>query len=64
MVYAIRGRPEPSADGGGRQGGNHSDPLMPNGVIAISSRLVVALCYFAGGSVHDLAANYEISRVR
>ena len=36
---------------------------MPNGVIAISSRLVVALCYFAGGSVHDLAANYEISRV-
>ena len=45
------------ADGRGRQGGNYLDPLTPTGIIAISSRLAVAL------RVHDLAANYEISRV-
>ena len=61
-VYAVRGKPMPSADGGGREGGNYSAPPTPNGPILISTRLAVALRFFAGASNHDLVTNFEISQ--
>ena len=47
-VYAVRGKPMPSTDDGGREGGNYSAPPTPNWPILISTRLAVALRFFAG----------------
>ena len=47
-VYAVRGKPMPSADDGGREGGNYSAPPTPNGPILISTRLAVALRFLRG----------------
>jgi hypothetical protein len=46
---------------GGREGGNYSLPLIPNGPISPSIRLGAAICYFAGGSPYDIICVFGIA---